>query len=330
MTIAKWATLIVRPSPWNVLLRADHKTLLKDIVPLSWTELHFRRAALPHDITDTQARTTLSLKSESTHLSDEVPLTLCTLVPEKIETSDLNVKVPANKGKTWYLLVQGPNPINLFGELRFLGAATTRVETEFSAQAESAASHSTLPSSISSLTDATGGLPPSSPPITSSSSSLSSFNSSKPTSILPDHQLNSAHKSSSSSHSQSFCSVNASEGLPLCSSPSTHLSPVHSTDTLLYHPPSSLLQSILPSSQPSQTSWGNIPQCSSHMETRDPRIHQSLAKADTSPGDTEPSLLHQTSNLPVQIQIKQESPDSLALQATQVAALLDTFQKITP
>ncbi|KIK51231.1 hypothetical protein GYMLUDRAFT_252270 [Collybiopsis luxurians FD-317 M1] len=66
------------------------------------------------------------------------------------------------------------------------------------------------------------------------------------------------------------------------------------------------------------------------METRDPRIHQSLAKADTSPGDTEPSLLHQTSNLPVQIQIKQESPDSLALQATQVAALLDTFQKITP
>ncbi|KIK54032.1 hypothetical protein GYMLUDRAFT_249929 [Collybiopsis luxurians FD-317 M1] len=66
------------------------------------------------------------------------------------------------------------------------------------------------------------------------------------------------------------------------------------------------------------------------METRDPRIRQSLAKADTSPGDTEPSLLHQTSNLPVQIQIKQESPDSLALQATQVAALLDTFQKITP
>ncbi|KIK53650.1 hypothetical protein GYMLUDRAFT_250234 [Collybiopsis luxurians FD-317 M1] len=100
----------------------------------------------------------------------------------KTQSSDIIVDQESSCNLT-RLLQFSPQSIQMLSPLLLLATLATfsQTETGLSAQTESAGSGSTLPPSTYSLTSTTGGLHPSSPPMNSSSWSLSSFNSLKTT-----------------------------------------------------------------------------------------------------------------------------------------------------
>ncbi|KIK49756.1 hypothetical protein GYMLUDRAFT_253611 [Collybiopsis luxurians FD-317 M1] len=100
----------------------------------------------------------------------------------KTQSSDIIVDQESSCNLT-RLLQFSPQSIQMLSPLSSLATLATfsQTETGLSAQTESAGSGSTLPLSTCSLTSTTGGLHPSSPPMNSSSWSLSSFNSLKTT-----------------------------------------------------------------------------------------------------------------------------------------------------
>ncbi|KAJ3766286.1 hypothetical protein FB446DRAFT_794256 [Lentinula raphanica] len=105
---------------WSLTLHPNTKNSLKDLLPHNLSNLTVKRAALPYRLRDSGfSRTTISFikaQDSGNQRSDDYPLVLCTLVPMTIEQMVLDIDI-ATVG---YLLVEGPNSINISGEFKRL------------------------------------------------------------------------------------------------------------------------------------------------------------------------------------------------------------------
>ncbi|KIK50925.1 hypothetical protein GYMLUDRAFT_65102 [Collybiopsis luxurians FD-317 M1] len=101
---------------WNIIIKPNMRMDIAELIPgteQNQTQIEVKQAALPHALNATGlCRTTISVICKPNFQS---PLTLCTLVPIMVECKRLDFRMNLDGKTKWYILVEGPNSVNLSG-----------------------------------------------------------------------------------------------------------------------------------------------------------------------------------------------------------------------